>query len=293
MKMKTKTDIIVDIILVIIMVIIGIICIYPIWYVIIASISDPTSIASGKVLFLPNKITFDGYKKLFDYPEIWRGYINTFFYLFAGTFASLAVTLPAAYALSRKQLKGRRTLNFLFTISMYFSGGLIPSYLINSFIGWNDTIWVMIIPTALNVYNMIIARSAFESLPSALYESAQLDGASEFRFFFQFAIPLAKATIAVIFLFEGISWWNQYMRFVIYIDNPNLQSLQVIIHQITDSISSSLGESASAGLVAETQRQLEIMKYSVVVAASLPIIILYPFVQKYFNQGVMVGAVKE
>ena len=236
MKMKTKTDIIVDIILVIIMVIIGIICIYPIWYVIIASISDPTSIASGKVLFLPNKITFDGYKKLFDYPEIWRGYINTFFYLFAGTFASLAVTLPASYALSRKQLKGRRTLNFLFTISMYFSGGLIPSYLINSFIGWNDTIWVMIIPTALNVYNMIIARSAFESLPSALYESAQLDGASEFRFFFQFAIPLAKATIAVIFLFEGISWWNQYMRFVIYIDNPNLQSLQVIIHQITDSI---------------------------------------------------------
>ena len=148
------------------------------------------------------------------------------------------------------------------------------------------------IPAALNVYHMILARSAFEAMPESLYESVCLDGGTHFRYFIQFAVPLCKATVAVLFLFSALTWWNEYIRFVIYIQNPDLQSLQVIIRQITNELTASLSETASAGATIEAQRQMELMKYCVVVIAALPFVILYPFIQKYFNKGVMIGAVK-
>ena len=293
-KRKGMQDRAVDIIFAILLIVIGIAMIYPLWYVIIASFSEPSAVASGKVFLIPAKFTLDGYRQLLERPEIWRGYANSLFYLFFGSFMSLVVTLPAAYALSRKHLKGRRVLNFLFTISMYFSGGLIPTYLLHRTIGWIDTIWVLIIPSALGVYNMILARNFFESsIPVSLYESAKLDGASDFGFFFRIAIPLSKAIIAVIFLFSALQWWNEYMRFVIYIDNPNLQSLQVIIRQITDELSEFETAMLSQAEIQAMQRNKDLLKFSVVVVAALPFAIIYPFVQKYFNQGVMVGAVKE
>jgi putative aldouronate transport system permease protein len=201
------------------------------------------------------------------------------------------VTLPTAYAVSRKKMKGRKVINFLFIMSMYFSGGIVPTYLLHQSIGWLNTIWVMIIPSALNVYYMILARSSFEALPETMYEAASIDGANDFRFFFQFALPLCKATIAVLFLFSALSWWNEYMRFVIYIDDPNKTSLQVIIQELTQTLSSGL-DHLNPDEILEMEREKELLKYSIVVVAALPFCLLYPFIQKYFNRGVMVGAIK-
>jgi putative aldouronate transport system permease protein len=291
-----KSDKFIDSIFVIILIIVGLLCIYPIWYILIASVSEPNAVLSGDVLFWPVKFTMDGYKELMEYPQLFVGFRNTIIYMFVGTFISLVVTLPTAYALSRKELKGRRVLNFIFIITMYFNGGLIPTYLLHSTIGWINTVWCLLIPVALNVYNMILARNAFESMPEALHESAQLDGASEFRYFIQFVIPLSKATIAVIFLFCALQWWNEYMRFVIYMDKPNLQSVQVIVRQITTQIESTFVQNEVGGSTAaimEGKRLLELLKYCVVVVVALPFAIIYPFIQKYFNQGVMIGSVKE
>lgn len=293
MKIKEKRqDRTIDIIFTILLIIIAIIALYPLWFVVIASFSNPTEIAAGNVIFLPKDVSLDGYKEMLNHPEIWIGYRNSLFYLFAGALAGLAVILPAAYALSRRKLKGRRVLNFLFVVVMYFSGGLIPTYLLHNSLGWINTPWVIIIPTALGVGNMIIARSSFEAIPEALYESAAIDGAGDFRFFFQFALPLTKATIAVLFLFYAIGYWNEYMRFVIYVRDPELQSLQVIIHQITEAVSAESMEGMSAEQLMQEQKIRDLLKYCVVVIAALPFTVLYPFIQKYFNGGVMVGAVK-
>ena len=295
MKRRTRVDRITDYVFNILLILIAIVSLYPLWFVIIASISDPMQIAEGNVLLLPKGIDFSAYKGLLDNSRIWEGYRNSLLYLFGGTFCMLAVTLPAAYALSRRQLKGRRVINFIFVISMYFSGGTVATYLLHDAIGWINTVWVMVIPAALNVYYMILARSAFENgLPDALYEAATIDGADDFRIFFQFALPLAKATIAVLFLFSALSWWNEYMRFQIYVSDPSIQSLQVVIREITDTLSSSLTDTgmSTAEIIAQ-QREQELLKYAVVVVAALPLCLLYPAVQRYFNQGVMVGAIKE
>lgn len=293
MKIKEKRqDRTIDIIFTIILILIAIVCLYPLWFVVIASFSNPTEIAAGNVIFWPKDISLDGYKEMLNHPEIWIGYRNSALYLFGGAFAGLATILPAAYALSRRKLKGRRTINFLFVIVMYFSGGIIPLYLLHNSLGWIDTPWVILIPTALNVSNMIIARSSFEAIPEALYESAAIDGCDDFRFFFQFALPLAKATVAVLFLFYAIAMWNQYMNFVMYIRNPALQSLQVIIREITTAVAKEGYEGMSAAQLMQEQKVRDLLKYCVVVIAALPFTILYPFIQKYFNGGVMVGAVK-
>ncbi len=292
MKRFNVQDRVVDVCITTILVIIGLICIYPIWFVVIASFSDPTQISAGNVLLLPKGFNLNGYIKLLEYPDIWIGYRNSILYLFGGTFISLLVTLTSGFALSHKDLVGRKFLNILFVISMYFSGGLIPTYLLHVGLGWVGTIWVILIPSALNVYYMILARSAFESIPTAIRESAKMDGCSDFRYFIQFALPLCKATIAVLFLFMALGWWNEYMRFVIYIDEPNLQSLQVIVRQIVNSITSTLSDTASAEELAIARQQSELLRYSIVVVVALPFVILYPFVQKFFNKGVMIGAVK-
>ena len=296
MKRKSHFDVGVDLVINIFLVLIGIICIYPIWFVIVASISDPNAIGRGEVVFWPIGLNTSGYEMLLEFPDLWRGYFNSLCYLFAGSFFSLAITLPAAFALSNGRLVGRKPINTFFIICMYFGGGMIPTYILHTsidyFVPWMDTPWVMIIPPAMNVYNMIIARTSFESLPPALQEAAEVDGCNHFRFFFQFALPLCKATIAVLFLFTALSWWNEYMRFVIYIESPELQSLQVIVRQITEALTESLDETASGAEIAENLRRQQLLRYSVVVVVALPFVMLYPFVQKYFNKGVMIGSVK-
>lgn len=271
--------------------ILGFVALYPLWFVLIASISDPGAISRGEVILLPKDINFTAYTSMLENSSIWIGYRNSILYLFGGTFIMLLVTLPAAYALSRKELFGRRIFNFIFVFSMYFGGGMIAIYLLHSSIGWLDTPWVLIIPSSMSVYNMILARSNFQEIPESLREAAIIDGSSEFYYFARIVIPLSKAVIAVLFLFTALSWWNEYMRFIIYIDNPDLQSLQVIIRRIFDSLTET-SEFSSAGEVTAKLRQAEMLKYSVVVIAALPFCLLYPFVQKYFNKGVMIGAVK-
>lgn len=288
-----KSDAAIDLVIHIILILIAALCLYPIWFVLIASISNPSAIADGEVLVLPKEFTLEAYKALKRYPEIFLGYRNSIFYLFAGTGLALFGTLPAAYALSRKDLVGRRVWNFLIVFSMYFGGGMIPLYLLHKSIGWLDTIWVILIPGIFAAYYIILARSSFESMPEAMREAAFMDGADDFRYFLQFVIPLSKAMIACIFLFSALGWWNQYMRFVLYIDNPNLQSLQVIVRQITAKLSSALSGGASIDEALAAEKTKELLKYSVVVITALPFCMLYPFIQKYFNTGVMIGSVKE
>ena len=288
---RTKSDKFTNIVINIILVLLGLFAVYPLWFVLIASISDPGAVSRGEVIFWPQDVTFTAYSSMLENPSIWIGYRNSILYLFSGTGFMLLVTLPAAYALSRRELWGRRVLNFLFVFTMYFGGGLIAIYLLHSSLGWLNTPWVLIIPVGMNVYNMILARSNFQEIPESLREAAIMDGASELYYFVRIVIPLSKAVIAVLFLFTALSWWNEYLRFVIYIDNPNLQSLQVIIRQIFDSLTTT-SEFSSAGEVTAKLNQAEMLKYSVVVIAALPFCLLYPFVQKYFNKGIMIGAVK-
>jgi len=291
-KLRRKnSDRLTNVIINILLIVLGLIALYPLWFVLIASVSDPGAISRGEVILLPKDITFTAYTSMLENSSIWIGYRNSIFYLFGGTFLMLLVTLPAAYALSRKELFGRRIYNFIFVFSMYFGGGMIAVYLLHSSIGWLDTPWVLVIPSSMSVYNMILARSNFQEIPESLREAAIIDGASEFYYFARIVIPLSKAVIAVLFLFTALSWWNEYMRFIIYIDNPDLQSLQVIIRRIFDSLTET-SEFSSAGEVTAKLRQAEMLKYSVVVIAALPFCLLYPFVQKYFNKGVMIGAVK-
>lgn len=296
MKRKSRFDVGVDLVINFFLILVGIACIYPIWFVVVASVSDPNAIGRGEVVFWPIGFNTSGYEMLLEFPDLWRGYANSLMYLFAGSFFSLAITLPASFALANARLVGRKIINTYFIICMYFGGGMIATYILHTSIDlvipWMDTPWVMIVPPAMSVYNMIIARTSFESLPPALQEAAEVDGCSHFRFFFQFALPLCKATIAVLFLFTALSWWNEYMRFVIYIDSPELQSLQVIVRQITEALTSSLDETASGAEIAENLRKQQLLRYSVVVVVALPFVMLYPFVQKYFNKGVMIGSVK-
>lgn len=288
---KGGSDRITNIIINIILILLGLLCLYPLWFTIVASVSEPSAVSRGEVLFLPAEFTLEAYTSMFKESSIWIGYRNSIFYLFAGALSMLLVTLPCAYALSRKELRGRKVLNLFFIITMYFGGGMIPTYLLHVSIGWLDTIWVMLVPQMMNVYYMILARSSFQEMPESLREAAIIDGSSELNYFIKVVIPLSKAIIAVLFLFSALAWWNEYLRFTIYIDSPNLQSLQVVIRRIFEDLTTT-SEFASA---AERQANLnkeQMLRYSVVVIASLPFCLLYPFVQKYFNRGVMIGAVK-
>ncbi len=290
---KLGNERVTNVIINIILILTGIICLYPLWFTIIASVSNPGAVSRGEVFLWPKEVTFEAYTSMLADSSIWIGYRNSIIYLFVGAFSMLLVTLPCAYALSHKELKGRKFFNIFFIITMYFSGGLIPTYLLHSSIGWINTPWVLIVPSMMSVYYMILARSSFQEMPESLREAAIIDGASEIYYFVRVVIPLSKAIIAVLFLFSALAWWNKYMDFVIYIDDPKLQSLQVVIRRIFDRLTaSSETQFVSAVDAMANLNKEQMLRYSVVVIASLPFCILYPFVQKYFNRGVMIGAIK-
>lgn len=267
--------------------------VYPLWFVIIASFSNPADVVSGQVWLWPKQINIDGYKELFKQSEIWKSYANTILYTAVGTLVGLAVNLPAGYALSRKDLFGRKWINVFYLIPMFVSGGLIPTYFVVRKFGLYNSFWVMIIPFAVSTYNIIVARTFFkENLPDSLWEAAQIDGCGTIRFFLQFVIPLSKAVIAVIALWTAVGIWNQWFNALIYIENENLIPLQLLLRRILITNQSLLG--AATGSMAQELRQLsDMMRYASIVISTLPIMCMYPFLQKYFNQGVMLGAVKE
>ena len=267
--------------------------IYPLWFVIIASFSDPADVGNGNVWLWPNEWRLDGYIRLFEQSLFWRGYLNTILYTIVGTAVALFVNIPAGYALSRKDLHGRKWLALLFIIPMFVSGGLIPTYLTIKNVGLLDTFWVMVIPFAESSYNIIVARTFFNnSIPAGLWEAAQIDGCGTIRYFFSMVLPLSKAILAVIGLWTAVGIWNSWFNALIYLTNDNLQPLQLILRRLL--ISNQLLQTQATGeLASELRATADMMKYAAIVVSTAPIMMLYPFLQKYFNQGVMIGALKE
>lgn len=289
---KSRTDQIFDFFLYLIAVILVIIMLYPMYFIVIASFSNPADVSAGNIVFLPKGITFKGYKKLLEYSQLWVGYKNTILYAFVGTIISLIVNVPTAYALSRKDLCGRKLFTVFYLIPMFFTGGLIPTYLIVKDFGLLDNFWVMVLPFSVVTYYIIVARTFFSnSIPGDLWEAAQIDGCGNLGFFFQIVLPLSKAVLAVIALWTAVGQWNSYFNALIYLRSPELQPLQLVLRNIL--ISNQTISSMSTGAAAvEAKQMADLIKYAIIVVSSAPIMCMYPFVQKYFNQGVMLGSLK-
>jgi putative aldouronate transport system permease protein len=265
---------------------------YPLYFVIIASFSDPSSVNSGKVWLWPVDINLEGYKRVLEDARVWRGYRNTILYTLLGTGFSLLFTLPAAYSLSRRDLKGRNFLMMYFVFTMFFSGGLIPTYLTVNNFRLINTIWVLVIPFSVSAYNLIIARTFFAStIPQELLEAALIDGCSNTRFFVSVVIPLSKAIIAVIGLYCAVGQWNQFFTSLVYTRDRDLMPLQMALREIL--LANSINEMTSSGTdMYSRARVADMMKYSLIIIATAPVMCFYPFIQKHFTKGVMIGAIK-
>lgn len=268
----------------------AIMILYPLYFIVIASFSDPNYVATGQVLLLPKGITFAGYQRIFEDSRIWMGYRNTLFYSVAGTLINLLVTLPCAYALSRKDFKARNGFMIFFVITMFVNGGLIPTYLTISDLGMENTIWAVLIPFSFNVYNAIIAKTFFEStIPNEMLEAAKMDGCSNTRFFLQIVLPLSQAVVMVLLLYYLVARWNDYFNALVYLRDTTLYPLQLHLRSIL--LGNQALQQATTGVDAQA-RVANLIKYGVVIVSSLPLLIFYPLVQKYFTKGVMIGAVK-
>ena len=268
---------------------------YPLYFMAIASFSDPHLVNNGKLWLFPKGITFEGYRRIFGDSRIWTAYLNTTIYTLGGVSVNLLVTIPAAYALSRRDLWGRNLVMVLFTFTLLFGGGLIPTYLIIRSLGVLNTRWVMIIPNAVAVWNLIIARTFFQTtVPPDLLDASRMDGASNLRFFVSVVIPISPAIIAVLALFYGVGHWNAFFEALIYLKDPELYPLQLVLRSILimNESAAEMMESSDPDTVAEQQRIIEVIKYGLIMVASVPVLLLYPFLQKYFVKGVMIGALK-
>ena len=270
---------------------------YPLIYIISASISNPADVNSGDMWLWPKGVTMEGYRIIFQNDEIWHGYLMTLFYTVLGTSINLAVTIPAAYALSRKDFYGRGFFTGMFVFTMFFGGGLIPTYLVVKNLGMIDTIWAMVLPNAAAVWNIIIARVFFQStIPRELEEAAIIDGASNFKMFMRIILPLSAPIIAVMALFYGVGHWNGYFNALVYISDRTLFPLQLVLREILvlqEMASNSTQMTAEMAKLIHSKQQLSaIIKYGVMIVSSLPIIIAYPFLQRYFVKGMMIGSIK-
>ena len=289
---RQRKDVVFDVILYTICALLLIVILYPLWFIIIASFSDPSAVAGGHVWLWPVGFTLEGYQELLRQPQVWLGYRNTIAYTVVGTLIGLMVNNPAAYALSRKDLWGRKGLMGLYVFTMFFSGGLIPIFLTVQQAGLYNTFWVLVLPFSVSAYNIIVARTFFEtSLPPDLWDAAQIDGCGNLRFFFTMALPLSKAVISVIALWTAVGQWNSYFNALIYIRDENLYPLQLIMRNIliTNQNFAALG-TGEAAMIA--MRRANLVRYAMIIVATVPIMCVYPFIQKYFDQGVMIGAVK-
>lgn len=266
------------------------IILYPLYFVVIASFSDSRLVASGQVLFWPKGFTVAGYEAVFQDRRIWTGYRNTLLYSFAGTAISMGVTIPAAYALSRKDFMMRGVFMTFFVITMFVRGGLIPTYMTLSDYGLIDTVWVVLVPFSISVYNLIIARTFFQSgIPEELYDAARNDGCTTNQFFFRIVLPLSKAMLSVIMLYYLVGKWNEYFNPMVYLNNQNKFPLQVILREILVK-NRTFDGGVDGGDAA--QQVADLIKYAVIIVSALPLLVIYPFIQKYFDKGVMIGAVK-
>lgn len=289
---KTRGDKIFDIINYSLLTILALSFVYVLIFVVSASFSSPTAVYGGKVVLWPVDVTLEGYERVFRETKVWIGYRNTIFYTIIGTVLSVALTTTSAYALSRKDLPGHGIVTGLLVFTMFFGGGLIPTYLIVKDVGLLDSMWAVILPGCVSMSNVIIARTFFaSSIPIDMLEAAQLDGCSNRRYFFSIVLPLSQAIIAVLCLYYAVGYWNQYFSAMIYLKDRDKYTLQLFLREIL--IESQASEAMTDDLEAAQLTQVsEVLKYALIIVASVPMLMIYPFVQKYFVKGVMIGSLK-
>ena len=269
------------------------IVLYPLLFVVSASISEPRAVMSGKVWLLPVNPTFMGYQAVFKNPNILTGFANTLFYTVVGTAVNILLTVLAAYPLSLKEFRIRKHIMSLLVFTMLFSGGLIPSYMLVRNLGMVNTRWAMIIPAAMSVWNVILTRTYFQTtIPEQLRESAKLDGCDDFRYLYKILVPLSGPIIAVVSLYYAVDHWNTYFDALIYLQSGKLYPLQIILRDILILNSVKAEMTIEVDKLARTLGLMSVVKYALIVVASVPILVLYPFIQKYFIKGVMVGSLK-
>jgi multiple sugar transport system permease protein/putative aldouronate transport system permease protein len=279
----------------VVLTIIMIIVLYPLLYVVSCSFSSAYSVVTNRVWLWPVDMTLDGYKAVFEHPLIMTGYINSLIYMIFGTMVNVILLVLCGYPLSRKDLPGRKLWTLYFMLTMFFNGGMIPNYLLVKNLGLINSRLALIIPFAFSAYNMVIVRTFFKSnLPDDLLEAANIDGCGDIRFFVQIALPLAKPVIAVMVLLHGIGHWNGYMRALLYVTDSSKFTLQLVLRDILllNNMPAEMLAQMSDQRLEEMRNAMELIRYSVIIVGSLPVLILYPFVQKYFVKGIMIGSVK-
>lgn len=299
---KTRSDRVFDTFNILLMLVLIVIMLYPLYFVVIASLSEPKYVAQGMVTIWPKGFTWDSYRYVFQNDNIWTGYRNTIVYTVLGTLRQLLTVVPAAYAMSKRNLPGRRFIALLMTIPMYFSGGLIPEYLLVKNLNLVNSFWTLIVLGGVGITRLIITRNYFETaIPGEVYESARIDGASDFQCFMRIALPLSKPILAVITLYFAVDRWNAFFAAMIYLSDSDLFPLQLILRNIllqnqnalSQAVSDAFGGNADLAEAAARQTYMaEGMKYALIFISSAPLLIAYPFVQKHFVQGVMIGSVK-
>ena len=292
-KRKVNEDKVFDIINYTMLAFITLVVLYPLYFMIIASFSDPTLVALGKVWILPKSITFEGYARIFSDNTIWTGYKNSILYAGLGALISVVMTVTAAYPLSRKDFYGRGFFMAVFMLTMFLGGGLIPTYLLVKNLKMTGTIWALVLPGAVSVFNLIITRTFFvTSIPDELREAASIDGCSDLVFFTKIVIPLSKPIIAVLSLYTIVGQWNVFFDALIYLNKETMYPLQLILRNILIQAEPQKGMVADVQTLMAKQRAKELIQYGVIIVSTVPLLIIYPFIQKYFVKGVMIGSIK-
>ena len=294
---ETKQDKVFDTVSIILIISGCLVILYPLYFILIASISDPEYVLAGEVFLYPKGFNLEGYKRIINYAPLWRGYANSLFYSVAGAVTSAFLTLLAAYPLSRKDFSGRKPFMALLLIAMFFQGGLIPQYILVNALKLRNTYWVLLLVSGIQVTNLLIASSYFRTTNiDSLFEASQLDGCTHFGYFFRILLPISTPIVIVMLLFYGVWQWNDYFRAMIYLDKPEYYPIQMVLkellasNQITGSLFEMLSEDQAA--YAEMLRAADSMKYGIILFATLPMLLLYLFLQKYFVKGITLGSVK-
>ncbi len=292
-KMK-GSDRVIEFVMLLMILLFVIIVLYPLYYVVVASVSDPYDVYAGKTFFFPSQFTLEGYQKVFKESAIFKGYMNSILYTIVGTVVTTALVFTTAFPLSRKEMPGRNAVMIFYLITMYFTGGLIPTYIVVSKTGLLNSMWALILPGGVSVFNVIVTRTYFESsIPQDVLEAAKIDGCGYLKTFWEIVLPLSKPVMAVMVVFAMVAFWNDWFTALIYMSDKDRYPLQLALRQIlvqSQALASAL--SGMDGGYAEANRITELIKFASIVVGAAPMLIIYPFVQKYFEKGFMIGAVK-
>lgn len=296
---KTRGDFIFDALNLALWIVILLLVLYPLWLIVIASVSDPEAVLAGKALLLPVDVSFTGYQAVFQHKDLMRGYANSIFYTVVGSSISVVFTLMAAYGLNCS-FPGKKGINLYFVFTMFFTGGLIPQFLMNRTLGLYDTVLLMVIINCVSVWNLMVARTYIQStVPLEMYEAAVMDGANHFTYFFKVILPLSGTIIAVLSVYYGVARWNDFFTALVYISTRTKLPLQTVLREIVATLTTSASNDALLGAYAgdalamtEVIRRAEVAKYCCIVVSTVPVVVLYIFMQKYFVKGVMVGSLK-